>query len=153
MMTVEELLDFAIAHSRDVLIGKAGAELVPTWLVQLKDRPAMVLATPWDGEDEKCRVIDAIRMMLKSPEALSYSFLSEAWVANEDGRYPTGLMPSQREDKREVVIINACNRQSAKMRIYEMKRDARGRVSDLVKDPEKGVERFEGRLFNLFADD
>ena len=148
-MTIDELLDKAIAHSRDILIGKAGAELMPTWLVQLKDRPAMVLATPWDGEDEKSRVIFAIRMLLKNPEVLSYSFLSEAWIAFEDARHPTGLMPSQREDKREVVIINAFDRQSGQMRIYEIKRDRKGRVSDLVKDPE-GIDRFEGRLFNLF---
>jgi hypothetical protein len=124
--------------------------MIPTWLLQTSDK-SMVVGTPWNGEQDKKLMILVMRDMLKQEGALSYSFMSEAWAATEDLKHPTGLQPSQREDRREVVIINACDHNGGKMRVYEMKRGANGRVSALVQDQTE-ADHFEGRLFNLFKD-
>jgi hypothetical protein len=150
MLTVDELLDRAIAHARSVLVGKSEASLMPTWLIQSKDKTSIV-GTPWAGDEDKQFMLFAMRMMLEKEQAQSYSFMSEAWAAREDLNHPIGLQPSQREDKREVVLINACDRQGGKMRIYEIKRDKKGVVTELALQRQGEEGRFSGRLFNLLV--
>jgi len=150
-LTINELLDKAIEHARATLIDKPDAQLIPTWLIQAKDRTTVV-GTPWDGDDEKRIMLFAIRMMLKKEKAQSYSFMSEAWMATEGANHPTGLMPRDREDRREVVMVNAYDRLGfGAMRTYEMKRNDKGVVTDLLMD--EPVEGFSGRLANLFKED
>ena len=148
MMTVDEMLDRAADHARTVLVGKPGAELIPTWLIQETGR-TVIVGTPWGGDDEKNFYLAILRGMLKKLDVVSYSFMSEAWMAHEDPKHPTGLMPREREDRQEVVIINAFDRKGGKMRAYEMKRGADGAVVDLVKQGED-YDRLGGRMHNLF---
>jgi hypothetical protein len=152
-LTINELLDQGAEHARHVLIGEEGAAMIPTWHLQTPEGdPDIIVATPWNGDDEKEFMIFAMRRMLRDKKAESYSFVSEAWVAIEDARHPIGLMPREREDRREVVIINAYDRLGfGTMRVYEMKRNDKGVVTDLVMDPP--MEGFEGRLANLFKDE
>jgi hypothetical protein len=151
MMSVDELLDRAIDYARFILVGDdKDAELFPAFFVQYDNgQPDTMVSTPWDGEDEKVTVIRAMRHMLKVTQAHSYWFVSEAWMANEDARHPTGLMPSQREDKREVVITNAYDRRGGKMRMYDIQRGPDGAITDLVADPHNDETSFSGRLANL----
>jgi hypothetical protein len=149
MRTIDQMLNDAIEHAKMVLVDQENAELTPTWLVQEKEM-TNIIGTPWGNEFEKSMVISLMRAMVKA-RAHSYSFMSEAWMATEDPNHPTGLAPCQREDKREVVIISAFDRQGGTMRTYEIKRDAKGVVSDLVlENPPFGC--FGGRLHNLFRD-
>jgi hypothetical protein len=150
-LTIDELLDHALTHARTVLMEK-DAQLIPTWLIQAKDRTT-IIGTPWNGDDEKDFMLFAVRQMLKNEKADSYSFLSEAWMATEDIRHPIGLAPGEREDRREVVMIHACNRDGVvKVRMYDMKRGADGTVTDLIPE-ELQPDRFEGRMVNLFKKD
>ncbi len=150
MLNVDELLDHAVEHARKVLVGKPKAALMPTWLIQVKDQ-TMILGTPWDGDNDKDIVITAMRMLMKLRDVQSYSFMSEAWKAIESLDHPTGLMPSQREDKVEIVLINACDRNGAKVRSYEIKRGPDAVITDLVLDKQGSEDHFSGRLFNLLA--
>jgi hypothetical protein len=152
-LTINELLDKGAEHARNVLIGEEGAAMIPTWYLQTPEGdPDVIVGTPWNGDDDKEIMIVIMRQMLRYERAESYSFISEAWVATEDARHPTGLMPCEREDKREVVIINAHDRLGfGTMRVYEVKRNDKGIVTDLVMDPP--LEGFEGRLANLFKDE
>jgi hypothetical protein len=150
-LTINELLDKAIEHARATLIDKPDAQLIPTWLIQAKDRTTVV-GTPWDGDDDKRIMLFAIRMMLKKEKAQSYSFMSEAWMATEDLKHPIGLQPREREDRKEAVIMNAFDRDGGgKMRIYDIQRGDNGRVSDLVLQQTE-ADHFSGRMFNLFRD-
>jgi hypothetical protein len=150
MLTVDELLDRAIEHACSVLVGKPEASLMPTWLIQSKDKTS-IIGTPWDGEEDKKFMLFAMRMMLEKEQAQSYSFMSEAWSARENLNHPIGLPPSQREDKNEVVLINACDRQGGKMRIYEIKRNKKGVVTELALQKQGGEDQFSGRLLNLLV--
>ena len=150
MLNVDELLDHAADHARNVLVGKPQAELTPTWLIQTKTK-TMLIGTPWHGDGDKETIITAMRMLMKLHDAQSYSFMSEAWKAVEDINHPTGLMPRDREDKVEILIINACDRKGGKIRFYEIKRGPNAVVTDLVLDIHSDGDRFSGRLYNLLA--
>jgi len=152
-LTINELLDKAIEHARRVLIGEEGASMIPTWHIQTPEgEPDIIAGTPWGGDDEREFVILAMRRLLRDQKAESYSFMSEAWVATEDVKHPIGLMPRDREDRREAVIVNAYDRLGfGAMRTYEMKRNDKGVVTDLVM--EEPVKGFFGRLANLFKED
>lgn len=151
MMSVDQLLDEAIAMARCVLIGEPGASLIPTYVIRYKDRPTTIVGAPWSGEEDKVMTLAMMRFMMREEKAQSYSFTSEAWMATETLSNPIGLMPSEREDKREVVIINAFDLEGGKMRVYEIERDPDGRVMDLVLDTT--VLEFEGRMFNLLKEE
>ena len=148
-MTVDQLLNIALNGARAHLIGQPDASLMAAFMIQYKDQPPVILGAPWSCEEEKQMALSLIRFILnKDPTIHSYSFISEAWVAEENAKHPIGLMPSQREDKREVVIISAFDRQGGETRVYVIERGPDGRVSDLVLDPHTV---FEGRVHNLFA--
>ena len=150
MLNVDELLDSSFKHARETLVGKPEAELLPSWLLQTKNE-VMLVATPWHGDKDKDTVISVMRMMMKLHGVQSYSFMSEAWKATESLNHPIGLMPRDREDKVEVLIINACDLKGAKIRFYEIKRGADAVVTDLVLNEHGEEDRFSGRMFNLLA--
>lgn len=156
-MTIDELIDSGINQARTVLIGKPGAELAPAFVIQFKDRAPAVIGTPWSGDREKQIAIFVIRKALKTFEAsvVSYLFWSEAWMATEDMKHPLGLMPRDREDRKEVVMINAFTKAGeGKMVTLEIVRDDKAVITDLIRSRDSGdYDRMGGRLHNLFNDD
>jgi len=142
-------------HARDVLIGKNDGQLVPLFHIQFKDRPDALIPAPWRDERDKSFYIRAIRMSLKEckPSVVNYAFLSEAWLANYDRKPgPKDLTPSQRETRRECVVVSAGDHHGAKMKVWEIIRDHQARVTDLVEEKAE-ADHFEGRLHNLLAED
>lgn len=142
-------------HARDVLIGKKDTQLLPFFHIQFKDREDAIMPMPWHDEREKSLYIKAIAMSLKAfkPSIVNYAFLSEAWVATQTHRLRKGdLTPAQREDKRECVIVSAGDHKGAKMKAWEIVRDDKARVTDLV-EVKSMAGHVEGRLHNLMAED
>jgi hypothetical protein len=155
-MTIDELIASGVRQANDILVGKPGAELLPTFVIQFKDRPSTMVATPWLNDREKFIATEAMRLMLKLHRANvdSYMFWSEAWQAYEDSKHPIGLMPCDREDRKEVVIINAFNHASGKMIALEIMRDDKGVVTSLVNnDKEDDITALSGLLHNLLQDE
>jgi hypothetical protein len=111
-----------------------------------------VVGTPFDGDLSKDFVAAAIRQMLKAEKAISYSFLSEAWMAHESADHPIGLAPSDRMDRREIVMINAADRKESKFRSWEIIRGPDGVITELKANAlPNDFDRFEGRFINLLA--
>jgi hypothetical protein len=143
------------AHAKHTLIGKNDEQLVPFFHIQFKDRPDEIMPAPFGDERQKSAFIAAIREAMKifGRSVVSYAFVSEAWTAQQDHAPRQGdLMPSQRETRRECVIVSAGDHDNARMKMWEIMRDGQGRVTDLVEDFTTS-DRFEGRLFNLLAED
>lgn len=151
---LDDLIEGAIDFARTVLVGVKDATLLPAWLIEGKTRTSVV-GTPFDGDMSKDVVADAIRKLLKAEEAKSYSFVSEAWVAFEDPKHPSGLQPAQRYDRREVVMVTVADRTgAAKFRAWEIVRGQDGVVTELKANAFPGGEdTFEGRFHNLFEDE
>jgi hypothetical protein len=156
-LSLDQLVNHALAQAKGVLIGSSTAQLDPTFVIQFKDRPPAIMPAPFSDERQKSAFIAAIRAALKHfrPSVVSYSFLSEAWVAAQDHRPRAGdLMPSQRETRKECVLVSVGDHDGARMTMWEIVRDGSGRVVDLVAEKTPGKDaRFEGRLFNLLDDD
>jgi hypothetical protein len=154
-MTIDELIQSGVDQANSVLVGKPGAELLPAFVLQFNDRPPTIVATPWGGDDDKAIVVEAMRRLLKTYRASvhSYLFWSEAWMAHEDARHPSGLMPRDREDRKEVVIVNAFDKQGrGKLATLEILRDDKGVVIELKRQDDI-YDRLEGQLHNLLQDE
>jgi hypothetical protein len=154
-LSLDEMIEAMHTHARAVLIGDEKAQVLPFFHVQFKDRPDSIVPTPWRDDREKSAIVRSIReaMRLVRPSIVNYAFLSEAWLAQYDHAPRPGMvMPRERETKREVVVVSAGDHERAKMKVWEIVRDDKGRPSDLVEDKE-GYDNFEGRLTNLLNDD
>ncbi len=154
-MSIDQLIESGARQAETVLIGQKDASLIPTFVVQFKDRPSAIIGTPWSGDREKYAVTQAMRGLLKQhrDSVVSYLFWSEAWTATEDIKHPTGLTPSQREDKREVVILSAFDHDGGKMVTLEIERGHDGVVTGLKRDAPDDWKVLGGRLHNLLQDD
>lgn len=155
-MNLDELLQSGVDHARTVLVGKPDAELLPAFVIQFKDAPPTIVATPWSNDDDKAVAISAMRALFKIHRARvhSYLFWSEAWMAHENVDHPIGLAPRDREDRKEVVIVNAFNLEGGKMVTLEIERGPDGVITDLVKGKEAGeYDKLGGPLYNLLKDD
>lgn len=154
MLTIDELLDFGYKHACHVLIDQPEAQLVPTFHIQYKSGNGKVIAAPWYDDTTKEATIKAIKKMLRNSTIHSYSFISEAWVAWEDSKHPTGLRPSDRQDRREVVIISAFDHKGGKMHTYEIKRRSTGVIKNLTFNSViHNAENLSGRFHNLLKED
>lgn len=155
-LSLEALNTFALEHAKGVLIGKAGAQLIPTFHIQFVNRPPVIMATPWTSDREKMAAIAAIRSAITQfrPIVDSYSFMSEAWIAVQHHKpRSTDLMPSQRENRKEVVIITCFNKDTGFLRAYEIQRGADARITELTPQGDHEFDHIEGRLYNLFDDE
>ena len=155
MKSLEGMIDQMHAHARHVLIGKNDEQILPFFHVQFKDRPDAIMATPWRDEREKSAFIRAIRKSLKhfGSSVVNYATISEAWIAEYDHRPgEADLMPVDRESKKECVVVSAGDHNCGKVKIWEIIRDDKGRVTDLVEEKAK-LDDFEGRMFNLLEDE
>jgi hypothetical protein len=154
MKTLDQMIDQAHAHARRVLVGSATEQIQPFFHIQFKGRPDAIIPAPFSDERQKSAFIYALRMAFKEFGSIvvNYMTVSEAWMAREDGDHPTGLMPSEREDKKEVVMVSAGDHKGGTMKMWEIVRDDQGRVTDLIED-KRLPDRFGGRMFNLLNDD
>jgi hypothetical protein len=156
-LSLDGLVDQALDQAKRTLIGSSTGQLLPTFLIQFKDRPPAVIAAPWSSERDKAATCAAMRRALKlyRPSVVNYSFVSEAWVATQDHSPRAGdLLPSQRETRKECVIVTAADKAGARLKAWEIIRDGAGRVVELKAEKAAGnADRFEGRLFNLLEDE
>ena len=155
-MSIDQLIQSGVDQAKTVLIGKPDAELIPTFVIQFKDRPPAIIGAPWSNNDEKIAITESMRIMLKlyRSSVTSYLFWSEAWMATEDLKHPIGLQPRDREDRKEVVMINAFDHKGGKMTTLEIERGPDGVVTGLPKLKDAAdYDRLGGRLYNLLKDD
>jgi hypothetical protein len=151
--TLDQMVDNAVKHAHSVLMGAKEAMITPAFHIQFNDRAPTLIATPWANDEEKRAVTYSMRAILKKfrDHVVSYSFISEAWMADYDkdalkSDYP---MPRDRPDRRECVIINAFDHKEGRFKVLTIERDAEGRVTKLVPDPDDQYEGLEGDLHNL----
>jgi hypothetical protein len=153
--SLDEMVDQLHAHARRVLIGSASEQIVPFFHVQFKDQPDAVMPAPFSDERTKDAFIKALREALKMcrSSVVNYACISEAWMAVQDHPLREGdLPPSKRETKKEIVVVSAGDCAGAQMKVWEIIRDDKGRVTDLVENKDI-TDHFEGRLVNLMEDE
>ena len=154
MKSLDEMIEGMHEHAREMLIGDEKTQLIPFFHIQFKDRPDSIMATPWRDDHEKRLTVLAIRAALKQfrPSVVNYAMIAEAWMLEQDHK-PTerDLLPSQSERRKECVIVSAGDHKGAKMKMWEIIRDDKGKPVDLVAQAE--YDHCEGRMVNLLNDD
>jgi len=154
MRSLDQMVGAMADHARHVLIGRNDEQIVPFFHIQFKDRDDAIMRAPWSNERQKAAFIQAMRLAFKAfrGSVVNYAMISEAWAATQDHPPRDGdLAPSERETRKECVIVSAGDHQRAIMKMWEIIRDDQGRVTELIED--KRVGDFEGRMFNLLEDD
>jgi hypothetical protein len=153
--SLDQMIVLAHAHARRILIGKSDAQVEPLLHVQFNDRGDVVMPAPWHDERQKAAFIRALRLTFKMCRAsvVNYVMITEAWVAQQDHEPRDGdLMPSQRETRRECMVVSGGDHKTARIKVWDIVRDDQGRVTDLIEDKTmKG--KSGGRMFNLLADE
>jgi hypothetical protein len=155
MKSLDQMINGMHTHARTTLIGKADEQVLPLFHIQFKDRPDAIMAAPFSSERDKAHFIQAMRMAMDAfrRSVVNYAMISEAWAADYDHPpRPGDLMPSQRETRRECVIVSAGDHDGARMKVWEIIRDDQGRVTDLVEE-KKLADQMGGRMHNLLGED
>lgn len=114
MTYLTELQDFfAIAADNTANMFRKHGEVQPMWHAVDGNDQHILIATPWRDDDEKDATSQALRTMFRAKNVKRFAFICEAWVATVKtlAEVNDGLRPSEHPDRREVLMINAEDRQ------------------------------------------
>lgn len=131
-------------------------EVPPIWYL-VNDTEAVAVLTPWQGENDKKISIALLRAMIDKFRFDRYVFFTEIWLANVAPDTPEDLakmMPMNRPDRREAVMIHAFERDNPDSRceVFDIVRVDQNNPKLVKSDMFKNAGHLEGRMFNLFAD-
>lgn len=120
---------------------KREGELMPGALLCAKGRGSVVVELPWRSADEKVALLDLLKAWMATASVDAYAIWAEAWLSirkTESESVDIGaamnpeVMPSQDPDRIDaVVIVAALKGKQAAARLWEIKKDAKGRVTRL----------------------
>lgn len=153
MVTLDQLLDIAETQARDVLLVERRPELVATFILVGPTDEATVASCPWDGELDKQIMLAALKKKAHEMGAVALSHLSEAWIsptyktqAEVDAAPPPSQLP--KDLRREAIMIAATDGITTKVRILDIERDWKGKVSALTDNPDSAKGQFGGRMID-----
>jgi hypothetical protein len=147
------LLEIAETFANRIMV-QDGDDLRPTWvLVNTKHEPKIV-GTPWADDRQKSFYRAILKQTMKQDNIIAYGFVTEAWAATLDEKEFKGwardVMPSQRIDRREIVVAVAASATASKFKQWAIERDDLGKVTGLVSDPipstESNIESWLGEM-------
>lgn len=142
----ERVSGYMIGADRD-------AELLPTWVMATAKGQVVVMATPFDGEWSKDLIGTVVRKFMREANVVRYAFTSEAWMAKptkESWDAGDRRPPSEREDRVEIVMIIAADREDFTLNTYQIEREASGQITALSPMEQDGkMEGFSGRFTNM----
>jgi hypothetical protein len=148
---LDALLDKAGQHARIVLVEMKETELLPTFLMIAAEENILMPAR-WGDEAEKRLILRAAREIMKEKGVTRYSMVSEAWTAKQPEGWkpgmPQGPLPSDRPDRKEVVIAIAADKTVTKSRMWDIVRGEGGSVVDLRLD-QAALQDLSGRMGEL----
>lgn len=150
------MMDSVLAHAKDVLM--SGGDYMYALHALNEDGHLYVLFCPYRDRQEKHRLYQTLRLWNLAKGVDHYVVCSEAWmVKSVDGdrsKLPDDLADA--EGRIETLICcevkyNADNRRVGKMKSFEIKRNAEGKVVDLVPMMEKDEDpgHYSGDLFDF----
>jgi hypothetical protein len=158
---VDELIDLAEGHARRVLLERRHEELLMAFCIMSADRKLQVIGAPLDGDEERNAFLTMLGNAMRASGCLAYSVVNEAWIATySEAEAPRGSTrwparrPADREDRREVVVAFAADRDGEKrMKTWEIIRGPDARIADLkYLSQESDCSNLEGRFTDLLED-
>lgn len=140
---LDKLLDLA-EQQAFVVRFSLKEEIMPTWLLIDAQGDTEIIPTPWKTDLEKMLARVFIQARMHKLQTVAYSFLTEAWSAQQpaDWKAEDGISeterPMRRADRRESVIACACDGTTTKWRVWRIIRDHLEQVVKLER--QQGLE-------------
>jgi hypothetical protein len=151
-LLLARLLHLAETFATDTMVHK-GMDLNPTWVLIDAKREAKVISTPWADDRQKSFYRSVLQLGMKRDKTIAYSFVTEAWAATLNEKelksWARDVMPSQRIDRREVVVAVAASATASKYKQWAIERDDLGKVTALSPDPIRSIEKMESWLVEM----
>lgn len=151
MISLDQMLDMAESHARNILLIERKKELIATFMLVDPQGEATIIGCPWDGEIEKQIALAVIRAKAREINAVMLSHVSEAWFSppyKTQAEVDAAPPPSQSPDRREAVIALATDGVATKARIFMIERDWKGKIAALTSDPKIAGDSFAGRMID-----
>jgi hypothetical protein len=151
--TSEDMVNHMV-HSAITLFNHAGGELQPMWVLYAENGEVIPVVTRWENDNDKVAAVEFIKKLIKERNVIRFGFMSEVWVAYEDKDEPSGIMPSERPDRKEAIMVIVEDHDGfAEFGSMEITRDSDGSpvLGQYEKKAGPGVDGvITGRFFNLF---
>jgi hypothetical protein len=153
MSKLDQLLDQGEAHARQILLVDKKPDLVPFYHL-VSDGVDTIMPCTFGSQQEKDLAVFFATALARSIDATAVMFVSEAWTAvvapgdvSPDGM--VDVLPSQRSDRVEVVMLVASDGDHSLGRSLLMKRDRKGRLVALERDDKYDrADMFGGRMID-----
>lgn len=151
---LDKLLDLAEQQALLVRFGLK-EELMPTWLLINAQGKTKIVPTPWRNDVEKMLARVFVQGRMSKFGAVAYSFLTEAWTAQQpkDWKPEDGISeaerPMHRADRQERVIACACDGTTTKWRVWGIIRDHLEQVVKLERQEGLENDNFSGWMAEL----
>jgi hypothetical protein len=109
---LQELFDVAALNAARMFLESDDHEVIPMWHAVQGNGEHILIATPWEGDDDKRITVDALRQMFAAKQVKRFAFIVEAWIARVSTKEEVwdGPRPSEHPDRREVLMIHAEDR-------------------------------------------
>lgn len=151
-LTVKQLHDKLIDTHRSFYTDDPQAQLMSALVGFTADGKGIMAAIEMtSGGAEKDAIAEQLKALIKEHGVVIYGFFAEAWAASYE-KDKIDKAPSQREDRREIVITVVVNKDGEKMcSAMEINRDweTGGAVLGEAETPST---TFGGRFSELFDD-
>ena len=105
--SLAEMIDVVVADATNFYAKSGTAEWMTVAWMQKEDGQMALLHLPWRSDNEKHVMIGALAETLRQNGVIRYALAVEAWIAEEDPKKPSGIMPRNNPDRKEVLMISS----------------------------------------------
>lgn len=153
--SIEKVMDASFEATRNMIDETKPKELTPIFFGITAVGREIVIACPWNSDEEKLAGIQAVKRLFAQHKVVSYTQMSEIWTSDtlvEEAKANGGKItrqPSDMPDREERVMIVGCNGLKTCMRTYFMDRDGEGRITGLRLEEEHSDIELGGRMAGL----
>lgn len=136
-LTPEQVLEHDAQYA--LMQFRQEGRLRPRIYAVTSDHKLLVIPVPeMESRHDQDMFAATVHMIFLAYPVVRYSHMTEAWFAVPAPDETEFRLPSERPDRREALVVSVIARETRLLRIYEIKRDPRGTVTDLPVFMEKG---------------
>jgi len=112
MKNAKEMLEHVAKFSEKMFLEHG--EIQPMWVLESATEIVPIVA-PFDGDESKDIIANFVRNKAKEMKAEVSGFMAEAWMVSLDKNQKLEKMPSEHEDRREIIQVFAEDKSGVKI--------------------------------------
>lgn len=103
-MEDESFMDILEEKAKGII--SSNMQHIPIAFVIKEDEGLEIVALMFKTPEEKITMLDKLKTIISNANSTKYFFICEGWQSTAENVIKTGKLPSQQEDKSEVLIIS-----------------------------------------------